>query len=77
MKAHVVFACLVLGSILALPRASIAHDRGEPAEFPRWRGTPELTVYFPQAPRTGPVFRASPAGVGPAATRPTLPPRNC
>jgi hypothetical protein len=78
MRPHIVVASLAFASILALPIASAAQDRGEPAEFPRWRGTPELTVYFPPAPRMDSAIQGSPAGVRPTSTHSVAPPpRNC
>jgi hypothetical protein len=68
MRPSNVAASLAFAAILALPTASAAHDRGAPAEFPRWRGTPELTVYFPPAVRMDPAFQGSPAGVRPTST---------
>lgn len=78
MRPHIVVASLAFASTLALPIATAAQDRGGPAEFPRWRGIPELTVYFPPAPRMDSAFRGSPTGTRPTFTHSIAPlPRDC
>jgi hypothetical protein len=62
MRPAAAFTRLILASLLAMPFAGAAHDRGEPADFPLWRGAPELTVYFPSPPRLAPAARALPSG---------------
>jgi hypothetical protein len=39
--------------LAALSTAQAAGSGGPAQDFPRWRGTPELTVYAPAAPQAG------------------------
>lgn len=77
MRPYIALASLALAAMLALPIASVAHDRGTPDEFPRWRGTPELTVYFPSPPRMLPPPQAAPASIRPVSPHQGPPPRTC
>jgi hypothetical protein len=77
MRRNVGIARLVLAVLVTAPLAAAAHGHGQPAEFPRWRGAPELTVYAPPPPRLDELLRAQPVAAQPAPPMQTFAPRPC
>jgi hypothetical protein len=70
-------ASLVLALFASVPPAAAAHERGQPAEFPRWRGTPELTVYAPVPGRPDVVPWIQPVAAQPAPPVRAIAPQPC